>query len=60
VTTPTDDDGDGDAVQVDVEGHEEAVLQGAQRLLKQRRVKYLMTEVNWQIRSRPSLLGYVK
>jgi hypothetical protein len=46
--------------QVDVEGHEEAVLQGAQRLLKQRRIKYLMTEVNWQIRSRKSLLGYVK
>jgi mannitol/fructose-specific phosphotransferase system IIA component (Ntr-type) len=47
-------------LKVDVEGWEEAVLQGAARLLAQKRVKYIITEANSQLRSRASLLAFMR
>jgi FkbM family methyltransferase len=47
-------------LKLDVEGFEESVLKGAQRLLSSKRVKYLITEANNNLRKREGCLQYVK
>jgi FkbM family methyltransferase len=47
-------------MKIDVEGFEESVLKGAQRLMSSKRVKYLITEANSALRGREGSLAYVK
>jgi hypothetical protein len=51
---------DVDVLKLDVEGYEEKVLAGATQLLKNKRVKYLITEVNSAQRSKESCVEYVR
>jgi FkbM family methyltransferase len=47
-------------LKLDVEGFEESVLKGAKQLLSSKRVKYLITEANNNLRKREGCVEYVK
>jgi FkbM family methyltransferase len=47
-------------LKLDVEGFEESVLKGAQRLLSRKRVKFLLTEVNPELRDQAGRRRYLR